>query len=70
METLKTVTGAEKANAYLKLGWKRVHVFTKPFAWSDDGNLVTECDAAFVLVWDSSQGEPIEPKQTVYPEPT
>jgi hypothetical protein len=71
METFKTVIGSAKVNRYLKLGWKRVHVFSKPIAWSDDGNVMTECDVAFVIVWDSStQGEtPLDPNKQTDAEP-
>jgi hypothetical protein len=61
MEHYKTVTGTERLNKYIKLGWKRVHVFTKPIEWDDSGSPVNY-DAGFVIVWDSP-GEPVEPQK-------
>jgi hypothetical protein len=60
METYKTVVGTKNLNDYIKAGWKRIHVFTKPLAWGEDGNIITECDAAFVIVWECL-GEPVDP---------
>lgn len=61
MQTYKTVVGDKAVNAHTALGWKCVHVFTKPSQWSDDGNSVTEHEAAFVLFWDSF-GDPAIPE--------
>ena len=61
METFKTVIGAKRVNEYLKLGWKRVHVFSKPTEWSEDGS-PANYDAAFVIVWDSP-AEPQDPEK-------
>jgi hypothetical protein len=61
METYKTVIGTKTLNEYVKLGWKRVHVFTKPTEWTDEG-APQDYDAAFVIVWDSP-GEPPQPKK-------
>jgi len=61
MEQYKTVTGTKQLNEYIKLGWKRIHVFTKPTEWADNGAPVNY-EAAFVIVWDSPS-EPAEPKK-------
>lgn len=59
MEIHKTVVGTEKLNEYLKVGWRRLHVFTKPTEWDESG-AVADSDAAFVIVWDLA-GEPVDP---------
>ncbi|MGA3285317.1 MAG: hypothetical protein ABSD57_12780 [Verrucomicrobiota bacterium] len=66
METHKTVIGTKKLNEYIKLGWKRIHVFTKATEFDDDGK-PAQYDAAFVIVWDLP-GKPEEPKKPVMPK--
>ena len=61
MEKYKTVIGTKKLNAYIQLGWKRIHVFTKAVE-SDDEGKPTEYDAAFVIVWDCLGEPPMPPK--------
>ena len=61
MEHYKTVIGTKLLNEYIKLGWKRVHVFTKPTEWDDAGSPV-DYEAAFVVVWDFP-GESAVPKK-------
>ena len=68
METHRTVIGTKKLNEYIKHGWKRLHVFTKPIAWGDD-DAPTDFDAAFVVVWDLP-GEPVLPKKPAPPTVT
>lgn len=66
METYKTVTGSEMVNAYIKLGWKRIHVFTTVIDQDENGG-ASQYDAAFVIVWDHPS-EPVIPKRQKPPE--
>ena len=68
METHQTVVGTKRLNEYIKLGWKRIHVFTKATERNDDGEVV-DSDAAFVIVWDLP-GEPKIPKKPAAPIPS
>ncbi len=65
MEKHKTVIGTNRLNEYVELGWKRIHVFTKPTEWDENG-VVADAEPAFVIVWDLA-GEPVEPKKRVAP---
>jgi hypothetical protein len=67
METYKTITGTDKLNEFVKLGWKRIHTFTRVTEFTDAGT-PAQSDAAFVILWDFP-GEPEIPKRHQKLEP-